>query len=167
MAGRLWDVQTALWAPVEAAFQAQASPPERLYISEGTPAWDCSSLVLTLERLRPGQPGGAQGQGPIGESISAATGLIHNAMSWTVEVAFTVLRCAAAIPEGAAAPSAAAIEAVAQQVADDAWLLWSTVTGSELSGAYGSCSPMAIPEVTPVGPEGGLVGSRMVVHVGL
>jgi hypothetical protein len=157
----LFDLATGVIAALEAGYPAApdvAALPERRYVSDGVPAWDCEQLtvhvVRTFNAALPG--GGAAGAPGIpafgkGPTIRAA------------EIVVTIVRCSPTIGDDdglneASIPSVEEIEAAALVVLSDAEMIPMLLEEAVRTRQLPSCEAITFVSWDGAGPEGGLVG---------
>jgi hypothetical protein len=124
-------------------------------------AWDGEQLTVSLMGIDQGKPGG-----------SVSTNVIPQALMLFASFSVNLIRAIPTIgTEGFAAgevPTPEDLDASGQQLLDDAAQL--VLAASAFHQAYLLTDPgmdMVIGPLSPVGPEGGLAGSRMLVSVSL
>jgi hypothetical protein len=157
----LFDLASGIIAALEAGYPAApdaAALPERRYVSDGVPAWDCEQLtvhvVRTFNAAQPG--GGAPGSPGIpsfgkGPTVRAA------------EVVVTIVRCSPTIADDgglgeATIPTEAEIEAAALVVLSDAEMIPMVLEDAVRTRQLPSCEGISFVSWDGAGPEGGLVG---------
>ncbi len=150
---RIWDTAAELLAAAEAAFASSADPPEIAYVADGSITMEIgperetgpfSALVVTWDGVRPGDANPiADGYGPLGL------------------FSIYVLRLAP-VGDNAGAVAFVDINAAARVICEDAWTVLSAVVDGYSSGELGGiCGSASVVAQTPVGPEGGVEGSRL------
>lgn len=152
---------------VLAAFKAQltvqaVSLPERQYVTPGSMVpWDGEQLTVSLMGIDQGHPGAGQ-----------AASVIPETATFYASFSVNLIRKVPIInTEGFAAgevPTAEDLDASGQGLVGDAAAL--ILAGSQVHLArvlVGPGEEMVIGPLSPVGPEGGLAGSRLLVSVSL
>lgn len=149
-ARNLLDVVVAHYASVGVAL------PDRQFVSDGTPAWDCEQVCVYVERVFSTR----------GDVSSEANQPIDCLVVRGAQIAVEIARCTPVFADdwSDAAPSGEAIETVAQQVLADPMHLTNAIVdgyrNDELAGARG----LSLVEWESLGPQGGLVGGRQRVR---
>jgi len=156
---RLWDVATALLNATTAAFATSAAPPAVSYVADGAITLDFGAedaIVVTWDRLRPSL------------ALAGASDRIVSGYATTGEFSLYVLRIAPGVDDAGNPPATAALAAAAQVMLDDAWLAVSTIiAGLDAGTLLGPCGDAVVLDQSPVGPEGGVEGSRLRLAVSL
>jgi len=123
--------------------------PERTFVSAGQPALDCcNQLTVNSATIReaPTQPGG----------LGAGTRHRQDFRVNHVGVSVWITRC---LSVQEAIPSAAAQQALAEQVNADGWALWNHLWNLARSGDLVSiCQEVFFDALTPLQPSGGCSG---------
>lgn len=124
---------------------ADLAPP-RQYVTTGAIADDCGQAVVSWLGLV-----------PLGGSVQAAqTGhpvRLRPQAVWRIRV----VRCVEARPSARAAPTVAALESDATTILTMAARLWAAVV-SNRETLFPGCEAVTFGNLTPVGPEGNMVG---------
>lgn len=146
---RLYELAGAVLEAVETAYAAEttAALPDRRYVAEGTPAYDCDQVTVQVTRTFLTSGGIAQ------ESIAPLGGA-----QFVAEVVVSIIRCAAPIGEDGEAPSTSEIEEVAQLVLSDAVVVFDAVNEAQRVGDLPGCSGVGFAGWNAVQPSGGLTG---------
>lgn len=145
----IYDVARATLDVVVAAYiDAGVDLPDRQYVADGTPAWDCDQVTVYAERTF---------SGFAGQEVVAPLDCLHirSAVFW-VEIA----RCVPALTNRGAAPTAAAIEASAQVILRDPIIVANALVQAYRDGELGGCLGLVLEGWEGLGPEGGYAGGR-------
>ena len=154
-ADRLYSAAKALLDVVVAHYADQGVPlPDRRFVSDGTPAWDCEQVVTYVERTFSGTLEN--------ENTRPLNCLVVRSAQIVVEIA----RCTPVFANDYddAPPTAEAIDGVAQTVLGDSMHLTNAIVAGHQAGELGGCKGLALVEWESLGPQGGLVGGRQRVR---
>lgn len=150
-------------AVVDGYASAGVDLPPRRFVSNGETAHDMEQLTVSFLRSYGVPPLGT----PASESIEITQCLMWRAAQFEVRL----LRCA---PVGVARadgtfnpPSVASMEANAEEVMADERLITSCVLDAYRADAFGIGPNLALEDWAWLGPEGGLVGGRLRLRIGL
>jgi hypothetical protein len=156
---KVWDVLTAILACAEAGLNETSNQaPARSYVAMGEPAHDdcCDGqLVVWFERIYPSAAFPDEDLRPV-VCAGAQTAIVVN-----VEV----VRCAPTYDANGNPPSSAALLASARETNVDARAIWTSVLCC-LRLRKDEWSAI-VNQQAPIGPQGGCVGSRLTVTVGV
>lgn len=160
-AGPLYDIARAvLQQIVQAYLEAEQDLPERQFVAPGAlPAWDCPQLTVTVQALTRGVPG-SQDQRPLSSCPPMRYARLHLEL-----VRSTVVQRSNAVP------AADKLEAAAKEVLRDLNLVEHALAdGRAVIAGRGEAGrglgiPVYIGNVTPLGPEGKLVGVQADIDV--
>lgn len=158
---RLADTADSLLNVVAAGLAAAGQPvPERQYVAEGPPAYDCEQLVVALVRLYPGLPFLEDPSAPVLKAtlLRSATLAVH------------VVRCIPTLKSGPRGgevfPTPAELQASGMAVLTDAYVMPTCVVRAWHDGTFlGLCDAMGVRELVPAEPQGGFGGSIMTVDM--
>lgn len=163
---RLRDIADALKDAAVQAFADSADPPEVAYVADGQITNEIgperetgpySAIVVTWDRVSPGPAAGGADQL-----------VIYDGYMMTATFSVFVLRLQPQPASGYDVVPFDVLEEAAAVLLDDAWrILSGVVSGYASSMIGGICGAAAIVAQTPVGPEGGVEGSRLQVAVQL
>lgn len=157
-ATEVYDQGAAVLAAVVAGYaEAGVALPAKQYVAEGPPAYDCEQVVVAFARLRPGLPGASDVTSP---DMQRAT--LPRVVTWAVHV----VRCVP-VQTGKRPPSATQLGDSAAGVLTDASVLPRSVVNAWRAGDLASCSGLAVLEVAPAGPEGGVAGTVLTLDAQL
>lgn len=116
---RAFDLMTAVmaelvgaYAELDAAGDEEIKPPDRQYVWIGNPAVDCEQLVISYNRIYTGVPAQEEA-GPLYVPV----------VQRVLEMKIEVHRCVPVIDEGGDPPDPAAMQAAAQTIVQDAWIV--------------------------------------------
>jgi hypothetical protein len=154
-ADRLYSAARALLDTVVAYYDDQGVPlPDRRFVSDGTPAWDCEQVCTYVERTFSGTLED--------ENTRPMNCLVVRSAQIVVEIA----RCTPVFANewSDAPPAADEIDGVAQTVLGDSMLLANGIVAAHKAGDLGGCRGLALVEWESLGPQGGLVGGRQRVR---
>lgn len=156
---RLYDLAAGVLAAVETTYQAENIPlPDRRYVSDGPPAYDCEQVVVALVRMYPGLPF----QEDPGQPILKLT------LMRSVTLAVHVVRCIPVVNNAGKAPSVDAMEASGLTVLTDSWMLpWAMLEGHRQQVFAELCDTIGMRELTPAEPLGGFGGSILLLDAQL
>lgn len=134
--------------------------PERAYINNGQPAFDCcDQLVVASAPIRqaPTQP------------LEMGAGTRHQQYFWKNYVGWTVwiTRCG---PTGDVIPTAEELTAVSEQTYADAWALWNYLTNRAADRSdplFTICGGVYFDTMAPVTPQGGCYGWQLQIRAEL
>lgn len=158
---------------LEACKAGVASTPggaiDRAYVAPGPPAWDCCPQ-LTVHAGGPQEADTLPLQPPLGPGERPdVQGSVH-----LVNMTATVLRC---VPEPedqgqtVILPSAAALQAAAENTLADVWAIWATVRGLFRAGVLFASDAgrreLFFDPAVPVRPAGGCAGWELQIRVAL
>ena len=137
--------------------------PKRQYVLPALMvAWDGPQLTVGLAELFQGQPGA-----PFGGTFTPPTAIVFGAM-FVVDLLRKVPALSGEGTAGMLMPSALDLNAAGQSLMTDAKaLLLAGVTIRERYTLTGPGQGFAVGSCAPVGPEGGLAGSRLQITVSL
>lgn len=146
----LFTLAQGLLTSIENIFSAAGvSLPSRKYVSNGDVAFDCEQLAVQASQVYLGQSGGQ-----VITPITKGAAVVR-----TVEFSIYLLRCAPVAPDNQTAPSAADIQANAQKILIDGWVLFQGVLAEGIAGTLlGECENFSVNAMTPQGPAGGQAG---------
>lgn len=157
----LFTLAAAVLSAVETHYAAAGVElPDRRYVSDGLPAWDCEQVTVRVTRTF-----GTQGS-VLAETNAVLGGLFHR----TAELEVEVVRCAPTVTdEGAevAWPTANAIEQSAEAILDDAERVPLAIKQAFDAGNLGSCSGVSLMGWAGKGPDGTYVGGTLTLRVEL
>ena len=147
----LRDMMQGVLERVQAVFQSyNVELPQRQYWTMGMPAVDCEQLVIYFQQLYLGPPG-AQ----VGEPQRC-----HVPRSATITISLS--RATPIVGQNGRPPAPERIQASAEIMAIDAWVLMESINQLDQWDATGyGVGVIATLEVTP--PEGGFQNTNMVV----
>lgn len=154
-ADRLFDAAQALLDTVVAHYvTAGVALPDRQFVSDGTPAWDCEQVVVYVERTFSGTLEN--------ENTRPLNCLVVRSAQMVVEIA----RCTPVFASeyDDSPPAADAIQAVSRQVLADSMHMTNAIVAAHQAGELGGCKGLALVEWESLGPQGGLVGGRQRVR---
>lgn len=136
--------------------------PDRVYVTPGSMlAWDGEQLTVTLMGIDQGKPGVAQTQ-----TMHPSTRILYASFAVNLMRAVSTLNDMA--PLDGAVPDAATLDAEGQTLVGDAAALILAADAIHASGKFVQVGvDFAVGPLQPVGPEGGLSGSRLLVSVSL
>lgn len=157
---RLWDVATTLLSTVAAAFDGTDRPPSLAYIADGQVTLDFGAedaLIVGFDRMHSNITGS-----PVdGGRIDAATIV-------SAEFSIYVIRTAPMPDDQGNGPTTDEMHTAAQIMLDDALLVATTVLTGFANGTFlGTCGDASFLDSTPVGPQGGVEGTRFRIAVTL
>lgn len=144
--------------------RTDAGSPPRVAIVPGAIAWDdcsekCGQLALSLSRFF------LADQFPI--ELTTTSGAQTGAIL-VADVSIQIIRCAPEPQGNALAPAVSALEASAKTVLDDAYaILCSTMTELQDLLDQQQIFDYLVRQQLVMGPEGGCVGSELLVAIGL
>lgn len=146
---RLYNVARAALDIVAAAYvDLDVDLPERQYVADGTPAWDCEQVVVYVERTFSGLADQ--------ETVAIQECLLIRSASLWVEV----VRCVPVLDDRGDAPAADDIEASAQVILADPLIITNALVAAYRAGTFGGCKGLVLEGWESLGPEGGLAGGR-------
>lgn len=162
--GPVYDLAALLLAQLVAGYEAAGVElPERQYVTPGiVPSYDDKQLTVSVQAVRVGIPGQA-----IGAGLAIANCPPQRYASLRVEL----LRCTPTVKGSGSAPDTAALLASAGEVLRDLALVEQIVRSARqtLAGMGepndGIGVPVAMTGTSPLGPDGGLGGTRLDVDV--
>lgn len=133
------------------ATEGVVSPPERVYVSHGEPAYDCEQLTVHLVNVQP--------------KLAAPPGSSLCAVMLTARYAVTLLRRVTTIKDGDdPIPTGPELHEQYMALAAEGWTLYKHLTGAwahgELPADLG-CGVVTWGALEPKGPAGGLAGWRI------
>jgi hypothetical protein len=136
--------------------------PDRQVITEGGVAWDCELLGIELRQVRRGNPG-PEADASRGVPLTPLC-VSHR----SAEFHIWIVRCVPAPSDSGDPPSVTDIEAAAQDIYTDAWLLPSGIQEAAAAGSLGApCSGVFVGPAIIVGPQGGFVAVDLLVEYAL
>lgn len=152
-AARLAILAETLLATVAVGFSTPA--PDRQYVSQGEPPWDCEQLTVHLIRKRP--------------RLLNPTDAARCALVWTAGYQVVLLRCALTSDEDGTPPSAARLHEQNMALLVDGEELSTALTSAWAAGNFGGCRQVTLGNLEPFTPpvQGGLTGWRMTVEIDL
>lgn len=156
---RLWTAADELLQfAVDVLADNGRAAPDRQYVAEGGVAFDCEQLVVQVARVFLGAPGEQ-----VTDPVNCSATLVADLTVW-------LIKCAAPMGDNGEPPSDEEIEAVSQVLLTDGLVLTEgLIRGLQGHQVFTSLeSPaVAIGELAPQGPEGGMAGWTLTVSVGL
>lgn len=160
---RPWVLAKALLQAVEDGFaQRNVELPARRFVSNGLVALDDELLAVSVLGLY-----GIPNEGP----MSAEAVRPINCLSWRGgQFEIALLRCAPGGAQDAVGympPTPIQLEASARDVLRDASLITQSVLDAYQSDAFGMGANLALERWTSLGPDGSLVGGRLLLRIGL
>lgn len=150
-----------LAAVVDAFSTASVDLPSRQYVHAGAIAHDCDQMVVSLRRIVPGD---------VGVTLTGDTSGQINANLGTVDVRTAVfdvqlLRC---VPSAdSQSPDPATLDAEADARIVDAQTLVSGIVTARTRGYLADCDRVAVGTCEAEGPQGGVAGWTVDVHIAL
>lgn len=152
---RVYDLGAAILAAIQAAYvTAGVALPDRAYVAEGPPAYDCEQIVVAFTRMYPGLPFRDDPTAPVLKAV----------LLRSVTFAVHVVRCIPVVDDYGNAPSAEMLDGTAAAVLTDAYLLPTSVVKAWHAGDLsGTCDEFGVREVVPAEPSGGFGGTIMQV----
>lgn len=148
---------------LSAANSSIDNAPDRQYVSPGAPAADCEQLTVHLNAVRNLMPANRSGSG---------LGAVQGCQVIPVAVYIVTLYRCVAVVDGDGPPSATALNANGEQLAQDGWELWAGFTAlwsaSELLPSVPELDCQAItwqPGIQTLTPQGGLAGITMTIEI--
>lgn len=158
---RLFDLALALLTAVEDGAAAEGvTLPARRYVAHMLPSADCDQLTVHVERTF-GYEGALEAEQLLPQYARAGHAL--RGATYVVQL----WRCVPALDDNGNPPTAAALQASAQEIDADAVLLVNSVLAAERAGDLPGCSGVAIENWTPLTASGGLGGGELRVRVTL
>lgn len=162
--GPAYDAAVLLLALVVEGYAAvEIDLPERQYITPGIiPAFDEDQLTVSVQAIRTGIPGQR-----LGAPLVNCGAVRH------VSLRIDLTRCTPVVEVSGAPPTAAALTESAKEILRDVELLDRIVRDGRLllagkgDPAKGRGIGIVLGSATPLGPDGGLSGSRIDVDVAL
>lgn len=156
---RLYDLAAGVLAAVETTYQAEGIDlPERRYVADGPPAYDCEQVVVALVRMYPGLPFQEDPGQPV----------LKMRLLRSVTLAVHVVRCIPVLDNQGNPPTAAAIDASGANVLQDSWMLpWAMLEGHRQQLFAPLCDTIGMRELTPAEPSGGFGGSILLLDAQL
>lgn len=151
------DAKKLLRLSAEILAENGVDVPTNQYVAGGTLAWDMPSLTVYAGPVYLGNPGQPQ--------ISSA---FPDAIRWVAPFYIQILRNSEAVMPGmkaARSPSVKDLDAEGKVMTDDLTALGRLVMfirGNNLM--VPRSSPVGIGSITPLGPEGSMVGARAEMH---
>jgi hypothetical protein len=110
---RAFDLMTAVMGELVGAYEElNSTPPDRRYVWIGTPAVDCEQLVISYNRIYTGIP-----------AQEANEPLYVPVVQRVIEMRIEVHRCVPVIDEGGDPPDPVAMQAAAQTIVEDVWIV--------------------------------------------
>lgn len=110
---RAFDLMNAVMAELVGAYaELGSTPPDRRYVWIGTPAVDCEQLVISYNRIYTGIP-----------AQEANEPLYLPVVQRVVEMRVEVHRCVPVLDDNAAPPDPDTMQAAAQTIIEDAWIV--------------------------------------------
>lgn len=158
---RLFVVADQVLAALESFYPAAPDSlalPERRYVSDGTPAYDCEQVAVQVARTM-----GILGNVAAEQAMQVLGPMVQRA----AEVVVHVIRCAPVVDDDGSAPSTDEVEASARGVLADAVMVPDALLAAYKAGLLGACSGVALGGWAGYGPEGGLVGGLVTVRLDL
>lgn len=139
-----------------------AGPIERVYVSPGRPVLDCEQLTISLVRIGEANTAIAT---TLGQGKRHSTGRV-NLLGFLVTVARD---CVPVLDEKGNVPTAADIEASANEVIEDIWAIWSYLYWSFRRGELlgGVCDTFIVDGAIALETEGTLAGFEMEFRVNI
>lgn len=152
---------------VDALTAAGIDVPERRFVTTGDVAHDfaaqkcAEAFVITWDGNFQGVPG--QGAGNLTNAP------INCAMPLTAQFTLALLRCVPVVKPSGQAPTAAELQASGEQLMLDAMTLPAVIIEEHLAGDLvpGGCTLLALGQMLPIGPLGGVGGVSVTLIVGL
>lgn len=156
--GDLYDLAGDVLAAVVAHYLDEGVDlPDRRYVTDGLPAWDCEQVTVRVART--------YGHGG---DVRVETGsLLGPLVLAAADVEVQVVRCSPTVDDAGDPPAADEISASAAAVLDDADLVRAALLAAYKDGLLGACQGAVLVGWTPAGPEGGLVGGATLVRLDL
>jgi hypothetical protein len=158
---RLFDLAAAVFDAVVDHFAAAGEPlPDRRYIADGPPSWDCQQLTVHVERTY-----GTEGNVAAEVLAPVACLVLRGAV-----VAVEIVRCCPVVDSSGdevIIPPAAEIEETAHQKLRDAVLMTNAIVAAYRAEALPGCHGIAIENWVNSGPQGGLTGGVLRVRIDL
>lgn len=150
----LYDLARKLLDAVVAGFADHGvALPTNRYVSNGSPAFDCSQVTVNLQRVFSGSPG-AETQGQMGcGPLSVA------------EFSIDIVRCIPSMDDGANPPSDKTISASAKEIYTDLWILRLVVVEAWRNEEFGKGLSFSVRSAAPLDPSGGMGGSELLISV--
>lgn len=153
----LADLADSILAAVEARHaDAGIGLPNRRYTHTGEVAYDCEQLVVTLTGVFAGLPASPHNDPVNPVAPISASFEIH------------VVRCVPTLDQQGNPPSVDRLNASAQEIATDHYVLARGILTSARTGEYGDhCQAVTIDRVGPADPQGGYGGTIATISVGI
>lgn len=129
--------------------------PDRRYVSDGQPAWDCEQCVVYVERVFPGLS-----DMELPQAIDPAG--VRSARLWV-----EVVRCTPTLDDAPTYPSPTEIESNAMLVLADSVLTWQAIRVAQQAGDLGACHSLVLDDWQALGPAGGYAGGRLGLRIQL
>jgi hypothetical protein len=157
---RLGAIADLLLQAVVEAFAVRETPPAVAYVADGNLTFDFgneSAIVVVWDGITPGLPGGG-----------GVSSFIQDGYMLTANFSIYVLQPAPQPDDAGNPPQPDEMyEAAAALLADAYVALEAVVNGFAAAQLGGLCTQAAIIRQVPVGPDGGVEGSRLYVGVQL
>lgn len=129
--------------------------PERQYVTDGTPAWDCEQLTVQMERTFNGLPDQP--------TVAPLDCLLVRTAIFVIEL----VRCIPVVEDelgNAVVPAADEISASARRILGDQALIVNAVVGAQRAGELAGCRGLTIVDWENAEPQGGLGGGRQRIY---
>lgn len=158
------DLLNTVHTAAESGFGGGGEPtlPERSHLvhrPEG-PTWDgCDILATFLQAVRPSRTGTLPDTGP---HVAA--------VRFVADIGVVIVRCGAPAPGAGtppALPTPAELTAFAESMAADGQALLAGLTTAWTTKAFGACATVTFGALTPITPQGGMAGFRIVLTITL
>lgn len=147
----LYSIATTILTSVESTFAAHTVDlPDRVYVNHGRPAFDCEQLTISLPMMFRGMAGQEDAS-----SLRTQPCTLVRAATYTL----TIVRCVPTSSDDGSPPSVAALEASAEELYVDGWLLSESIREAWSSDAFDcACLDLAMGHLTAVDASGGYAG---------
>lgn len=134
-----------------------ADPPDRQYITQSLPAFDCAELVVGADGI----------VGHDGDASVETTGLISCLTMQAANLSIWLVRCVPTQDDDGTAPDPEDLEASADMLLADPIDMFNAITGAYFAGELAGCSGLGLLGWTAIESSGGIGGGTMRLRVDL
>lgn len=135
---------------------ALGGAPDRTFIANGQPAFDCDMLAVSSNPIR-------QAPNP---PLEQGAGTRHQQFFWKNLAGWTVwiIRCG---PTAEIIPTEAEMTAISEQTYADAWALWNYLSNRAADRSdplFSICGGVYFDTIAPITPQGGMYGWQLTIR---